>query len=267
MVDELEALYRARLPESGASRRRSAGDRDAGRDAVQEAFALAIRKRRSFRGDGSLEAWVWSDRRQRGASGSEARRTSRAGVGGRSVAERPRVARPARRAERAAAPRSSFSATTPSSIRDDRRGAWDQPGHSRRDPHRGPRTAAAGTAGGARMNVLDTYIAPFEGEPEDWDDVLRRARRRVPRRRLVLAAAVALAVLVVGPALGVLLARGTGLRLPGGAVRDRAVVALDPRTGGMLIERRRGAATTASASFSSTALPGAGIARPMGPSC
>jgi RNA polymerase sigma factor (sigma-70 family) len=26
---------------------------------VQEAFATAVRKRRSYRGDGSIEAWVW----------------------------------------------------------------------------------------------------------------------------------------------------------------------------------------------------------------
>jgi RNA polymerase sigma-70 factor (ECF subfamily) len=36
-----------------------AGDRELGLDAVQEAFASAVRKRRSFRGRGTLEAWVW----------------------------------------------------------------------------------------------------------------------------------------------------------------------------------------------------------------
>jgi DNA-directed RNA polymerase specialized sigma24 family protein len=35
------------------------GDGDAGRDAVQDAFATAVRKRRRFRGDGTLEAWLW----------------------------------------------------------------------------------------------------------------------------------------------------------------------------------------------------------------
>ena len=86
------------------------------------------------------------------------------------------------------------------------------------------------------MNVLDAYVAPFDGEPEDWEDVLRRARRGVPRRRTVLAVAIAVAALVVGPALGVLLTRETGPRLPAAADRARAVVALDPRTGGMLAE-------------------------------
>jgi RNA polymerase sigma-70 factor, ECF subfamily len=37
---------------------RAAGTRDAA-DAVHDAFVQAVRKRQSFRGDGSLEAWVW----------------------------------------------------------------------------------------------------------------------------------------------------------------------------------------------------------------
>lgn len=35
------------------------GDAEAAGDAVQDAFATAVRKRKSFRGDGPLEAWVW----------------------------------------------------------------------------------------------------------------------------------------------------------------------------------------------------------------
>jgi RNA polymerase sigma-70 factor, ECF subfamily len=34
-------------------------DEDRAFEAVQEAFAAAVRARRSFRGDGPLEAWVW----------------------------------------------------------------------------------------------------------------------------------------------------------------------------------------------------------------
>ena len=34
-------------------------DRDTARDAVQDAFATAVRKRRAFRGEGPLEAWLW----------------------------------------------------------------------------------------------------------------------------------------------------------------------------------------------------------------
>jgi RNA polymerase sigma-70 factor (ECF subfamily) len=59
MVDELEALYRDRLPEFTRAAVAIAGDEESGRDAVQDAFAKALRKRRRFRGDGSLEAWVW----------------------------------------------------------------------------------------------------------------------------------------------------------------------------------------------------------------
>jgi DNA-directed RNA polymerase specialized sigma24 family protein len=35
------------------------GDSERARDAVQEAFATAVRKRGSFRREGPLEAWVW----------------------------------------------------------------------------------------------------------------------------------------------------------------------------------------------------------------
>lgn len=59
MVDELEALYRERLPDFTRAATAIAGDEESGRDAVQEAFAKALRKRRRFRGVGSLEAWVW----------------------------------------------------------------------------------------------------------------------------------------------------------------------------------------------------------------
>ncbi len=48
------------------------GSRDSARDAVQEAFARALRDQRSYRGDGPLEAWVW---RIALRAGIEARRT------------------------------------------------------------------------------------------------------------------------------------------------------------------------------------------------
>ena len=60
MLAQLELLYRTRLPELRRVAAALAGDRDAGRDAVQEAFATAIRRRRSYRGSGSLESWVWA---------------------------------------------------------------------------------------------------------------------------------------------------------------------------------------------------------------
>jgi RNA polymerase sigma-70 factor, ECF subfamily len=58
MLDELEALYRERLREYTRAATAIAGDGEAGRDAVQDAFAKALRKRRRFRGDGPLEAWL-----------------------------------------------------------------------------------------------------------------------------------------------------------------------------------------------------------------
>jgi RNA polymerase sigma-70 factor, ECF subfamily len=58
-MTDLEALYRERLPEFTRVATAITGDPDTGRDAVQDAFAKALRKRRRFRGDGRLEAWVW----------------------------------------------------------------------------------------------------------------------------------------------------------------------------------------------------------------
>ena len=59
MTDRLEALYRARLPEFRRVAAAIAGDRELGCDAVQDAFAKAVRNARTFRGSGTLEAWVW----------------------------------------------------------------------------------------------------------------------------------------------------------------------------------------------------------------
>jgi RNA polymerase sigma factor (sigma-70 family) len=58
-LSELEDLYRSRLREFRRVATAIVGDVERGRDAVQEAFATAIRRRRSFRGDGPLEAWLW----------------------------------------------------------------------------------------------------------------------------------------------------------------------------------------------------------------
>jgi RNA polymerase sigma-70 factor (ECF subfamily) len=72
-ISAIEDVYRRRY---GAYLRVATAiekDREAARDAVQEAFARAIRARRSFRGSGPLEAWLWRtlvnvclDRRRRG---------------------------------------------------------------------------------------------------------------------------------------------------------------------------------------------------------
>ena len=58
-LDELEALYRSRFEVFVRVAASVTGDAERARDAVQEAFATALRKRRSFRRDGPLEAWVW----------------------------------------------------------------------------------------------------------------------------------------------------------------------------------------------------------------
>lgn len=56
---QLEALYRERFAHFVRVAVAICGDRDRGRDVVQNAFIAAIRHRRSFRGDAPLEAWVW----------------------------------------------------------------------------------------------------------------------------------------------------------------------------------------------------------------
>ena len=58
-MDELEALYRSRFEVFARIAASVTGDADRARDAVQEGFTTAVRKRGSFRGDGPLEAWVW----------------------------------------------------------------------------------------------------------------------------------------------------------------------------------------------------------------
>jgi RNA polymerase sigma factor (sigma-70 family) len=56
---EIELLYRARVAAFRRVARGMLGDPEAARDAVQEAFAQAVRERSGFRREGSLEAWVW----------------------------------------------------------------------------------------------------------------------------------------------------------------------------------------------------------------
>jgi RNA polymerase sigma factor (sigma-70 family) len=56
---ELEALYRERYPVFLRVARATVRDDGAAADAVHDAFVQAVRNRRSFRGEGTLEAWVW----------------------------------------------------------------------------------------------------------------------------------------------------------------------------------------------------------------
>jgi RNA polymerase sigma factor (sigma-70 family) len=56
---QLESLYRDRYAHFTRVAAAVTGDGETGRDAVQHAFATAVRKRRSFTGAGPLEAWLW----------------------------------------------------------------------------------------------------------------------------------------------------------------------------------------------------------------
>lgn len=58
-TDDLEMLYRQRYREFLRVARAVTGEEARAADAVQDAFARAIAQRAGFRGDGSLEAWVW----------------------------------------------------------------------------------------------------------------------------------------------------------------------------------------------------------------
>jgi RNA polymerase sigma factor (sigma-70 family) len=55
---QLEALYRTRFEQYSRVASAICRDAEGGRDAVQAAFAAAVRERGSFRGTGSLEGWV-----------------------------------------------------------------------------------------------------------------------------------------------------------------------------------------------------------------
>jgi len=56
---EIEAVYRADFERFATVAAAICRSQFGARDAVQDAFATAVRKRRQFRGDGSLEGWLW----------------------------------------------------------------------------------------------------------------------------------------------------------------------------------------------------------------
>jgi RNA polymerase sigma-70 factor (ECF subfamily) len=56
---EIEKLYRDRFRSFLLPVTAMLGDGEAALDVVQDAFALALRRRNTFRGEGNLEAWVW----------------------------------------------------------------------------------------------------------------------------------------------------------------------------------------------------------------
>lgn len=57
-IEAIESVYRARGPDFLRLAFARTLDAELARDAVQEGFARAIRARGSFRGSGSLEAWI-----------------------------------------------------------------------------------------------------------------------------------------------------------------------------------------------------------------
>jgi RNA polymerase sigma-70 factor (ECF subfamily) len=56
---EIEEVYRARASEFLRVATAIAGGRERGRDAVQEALTRAFARRATFRGSGTVEAWLW----------------------------------------------------------------------------------------------------------------------------------------------------------------------------------------------------------------
>jgi RNA polymerase sigma-70 factor, ECF subfamily len=58
-VTDLERVYRADYGRFVRVATAVAGDEQSGADAVHDAFVQAVRNRRSFRGEGPVEAWLW----------------------------------------------------------------------------------------------------------------------------------------------------------------------------------------------------------------
>jgi RNA polymerase sigma factor (sigma-70 family) len=58
-ITAIESVYRRQYGRFLRVAQGMIGDRERAHDAVQEAFARAIRGRSSFRGEGSVEAWLW----------------------------------------------------------------------------------------------------------------------------------------------------------------------------------------------------------------
>jgi RNA polymerase sigma factor (sigma-70 family) len=58
-LEELERIYRSRYRAFVAFAAAVVGDAEEATDVVQDAFATALQKRRGFRADSPLEAWLW----------------------------------------------------------------------------------------------------------------------------------------------------------------------------------------------------------------
>lgn len=59
LASTIEATYRARASEFLRVATAITGSREGGRDAVQEALTRAFARRGTFRGSGTVEAWLW----------------------------------------------------------------------------------------------------------------------------------------------------------------------------------------------------------------
>jgi RNA polymerase sigma-70 factor, ECF subfamily len=58
-LEELETVYRAHLPQFVRAAAAIVGGDAAGAETVQDAFARAVRERRTFRRDAPLDSWIW----------------------------------------------------------------------------------------------------------------------------------------------------------------------------------------------------------------
>jgi RNA polymerase sigma-70 factor (ECF subfamily) len=58
-LEAIERVYRRDFERFATVAAAIVGSQAGARDAVQDAFATAVRKRRQFRRDGSLEGWLW----------------------------------------------------------------------------------------------------------------------------------------------------------------------------------------------------------------
>ena len=58
-LEEIETVYKRDLTKFQRLATAIVGAREAGCDAVQDAFARAVRRRAEFRGEGTLEGWLW----------------------------------------------------------------------------------------------------------------------------------------------------------------------------------------------------------------
>ena len=258
-LEAIEGVYRSR----GAAFLRVAtaitGDAAAAHDSVQEGFALAIRHRGRYRGDGPLEAWIWrlvvnaarSQRRRRAPVPTAGHRgPPRPGTG-----RRQRAARARREAAGAPAARGLPSLLRRSRLRGHRDCARHSNGNGQRDARGGhPVAAAHGRGGGAVQRVR----SPHDGAPGEAGARGRDGPGGVGRRRqAVRGAPLVDADATPGGRAGAGRRRGRGGNRSGG--RSRARDALLPGAG-----TRRPSTSGGSSSRSSARAPSKAFVRSRG---